>query len=115
MFDAADDRVPSTWKRVLAMIGAVFMVGYGAVGVWRNDLHVSLSKSSSPGVHLHGFLAWLCFAGMLMMSVGLALFVAPKSDEREFDFEARRRRHGPMFFVGLALFVAAQAIADWGS
>ena len=115
MADGADDRVPSSSKRVLGILGAVLMLGYGTVGVWRNDLHVSLSKSSSAGVDLHGPLAWLCFAGMLMMSVGLARFVAPQSGEREFDFDARRRRHGPMFFVGLGLFVAAQAIADWRS
>ena len=105
-----DDRVPSLWMRVVGIIGAVFIVGYGILGLWRNDLHVSLSKSSNPGVHLHGFLAWLCFAGMLMMSIGLARFLAVKCD---FDFDARRRQHGPIFFVGLALFVAAQAIADW--
>ena len=110
-----DDRVPSTWMRVLGVIGAVFMVGYGTLGVWHNDLHVSLSKSASPGVHLHGFLAWLCFAGMLMMSIGLARFLAPGSGNNRFDFDARRRRHGPTFFVGLALFVAAQAIAEWRS
>jgi len=110
-----DERVPSMWMRVLGIIGAVFMVGYGTLGVWHNDLHVSLSKSGSPGVHLHGFLAWLCFAGMLLMSIGLARFLAPASGEREFDFDARRRRHGPMFFAGLALFVAAQAVADWRS
>ena len=111
----ADDNVPSAWMRILGIIGAVFMVGYGTFGVWHNDLHVSLSKSGYSGVHLHGFLAWLCFAGMLMMSIGLTRFLAPESSEVEFDFEARRRRHGPLFFVGLALFVAAQAIADWRS
>jgi hypothetical protein len=101
--------------RALGIIGAVFMAGYGTFGVWRNDLHVSLSKSGNASVHLHGPLAWLCYAGMLMMSIGLTRFLAPESGEIEFDFDARRRRHGPLFFVGLALFVAAQAIADWRS
>jgi hypothetical protein len=110
-----DDRVPSTWMRVLGILGAVFMIGYGAVGAWHDDLRVSLLKSSNPGVHLHGFLAWLCFLGMLLMSIGLARFLAPEPGKDEFDFDARRRRHGPMFFVGLAFFVAAQAIADWRS
>ena len=113
---ASDHRVPSVWMRFLGVIGSVFMVGYGTLGVWRNDLHVSLSKSSNSGVHLHGFLAWLCFAGMVMMSIGLVRFLAPESGGgAEFDFDARRRRHGPLFFTGLALFVAAQAIADWRS
>jgi hypothetical protein len=115
VIDASDDRVPSPWKRVLGIVGAVFLVGYGIVGLWRNDLHVSLTKTANSGVHLHGILAGLCFAGMAMMSIGLARFVAWESGEREFDFDARRRRHGPMFFGGLALFVATQAIADWRS
>jgi hypothetical protein len=101
--------------RVFGIVGAVIMVGYGALGVWRNDLYVSLSEHGNAGVHLHGPLAWLCFVGMLMMSIGLTRFVAPESGEAGFDFEARRRRHGPLFFVGLALFVATQAIADWRS
>jgi hypothetical protein len=101
--------------RVLGLVGSLFMIGYGLVGLWRNDLHVSLSKAANSGVHLHGILAWLCFAGMATMSIGMARFVAWESGEREFDFDARRRRHGPMIFGGLALFVAAQAIADWGS
>jgi hypothetical protein len=113
VIDASDDRVPAPWKRVLGIVAAVFMVGYGMVGLWRNDLHVSLSKTANSGVHLRGILAWLCFAGMVMMALGLTRFVAWKSGEREFDFDARRRRHGPMFFGGLAVFVVTQAIADW--
>ncbi|MBV8143824.1 MAG: hypothetical protein JO184_02365 [Gammaproteobacteria bacterium] len=110
----ADYRVPSMWMRCLGILGSVFMVGYGAIGVWRDDLHVSLSKSDHSGVHLRGALAWLCFVGIVMMSIGLIRFLAPASDEGgQFDFDARRRRHGPLFFLGLALFVVAQAIADW--
>jgi hypothetical protein len=89
------------------------MAGYGTLGVLRNDLHVPLSKSGNPGVHLHGLLAWLCFAGMMMISIGLVRFLAPESGEHEFDFDARRRRHGPLIFAGLALFASAQVIADW--
>ena len=111
----SDIRTPSPWMRVLGIVGAAFMLGYGMLGVWRNDLHVALSKSSGSGVHLHGLLAWLCFAGMLMMSIGLVRFLAPESGEVEFDFDARRRRFGPIFFLGLALFVASQGIADWRS
>ena len=108
----ADHRVPSMWMRVFGIIGAGFMVLYGALGVLRNDLHVSLSKSSSSGVHLHGFLAWLCFAGMMMMSIGLVRLLAPDAGASEFDFDARRHRFGPLFLSGLVLFGVAQLIAD---
>jgi hypothetical protein len=111
MTDESDDRVPSAWLRVLGIIGAGFLVVYGAIGVLRNDLHVSLSKSSSPGVHLHGPLAWLCFAGMVTMSIGLIGFLAPEFGDGEFDFAARRRRFAPALVVGLVFYVAAQVIA----
>jgi hypothetical protein len=84
---------------------------YGIVGVLRNDLHVSLSKSSSAGVHLHGPLAWGCFAGMMMMSIGIIRFLAPELNDGEFNFAARRRRFGPVFVVGAVFYVASQIIA----
>ena len=52
--------------RLFGIVSAAFMAIYGAIGVLRNNLNVSLSKSGA-GVHLHGFLAWLCFVGMMMM------------------------------------------------
>jgi len=111
MNDGSDGRTPSGWMRALGMIGAVFMIGYGTRGLVRNDLHVSLSKSSDPGVHLHGALAWLCFAGMVTMAIGLWRLLAPEFGNGEFDFDARRRKFGPIFVIGLGLYVAAQAIA----
>jgi len=110
MINESDWRVPSPWMRFLGTVAAAFMAVYGAIGVLRNDLNVSLSKSG-PGVHLHGGLAWLCFAGMMMMSIGLIRFLGPASGQGRFDFDARRRRFGPLFVVGLALYAASQAIA----
>jgi hypothetical protein len=106
----SDGRVPSAWMRALGIVGAAYIVGYGTIGVLRNDLNVSLSKSSA-GVHLHGSLAWLCFAGMIMMSSGLARFLAPDLAGGQFDFAARRRRFGPTFALGLAFYIASQVIA----
>jgi hypothetical protein len=109
--DESDWRVPSPWMRFLGIMGAVFIAVYGTIGVLRDDLNVSLSKSGA-GVHLHGRLAWLCFAGMMMMSIGLTRFLGPASGDGKFDFDRRRRRFGPMVAVGLTLYVASQAIAD---
>jgi hypothetical protein len=114
MSDETDGIAPSPWMRFLGTIAAASVVVYGAVGVLRNDLNVSLSKSGA-GVHLHGPLAWLCFAGLTMMAVGVARFVAPKFGDGELDFVARRRRFGPIFAVGLALYVGSQVFAGVGS
>jgi hypothetical protein len=110
MTDESDGKVPSAWMRFLGIIAAAFMVVYGTIGVLREDLKVSLSKSSA-GVHLHGPLAWLCFAGFMMMSIGGVRFLAPEFGDSKFDFAARRRRFGPIFAVGLAFYVASQVIA----
>ena len=53
----SDDGAPSVWLRALAVAGAIWFLGYSAVGLWRNDLYVSLSKSSGDGIHLHRPLA----------------------------------------------------------
>jgi Na+-driven multidrug efflux pump len=111
MTGESDGKAPSAWIRVLGIIGAAFLVVYGTIGVLRNDLHVSLSKSSSAGVHLHGPLAWLCFAGLMMMSIGMVGLLAPEFGDGEFNFAARRRRFGPILAVGLAFYVASQVIA----
>jgi hypothetical protein len=115
MTDESDGKAPSMWIRVVGTIGAAYFVVYCATGLWRDDLLVSLSKSSSHGVHLHGPLAWLCFAGALMFSIGLVGFLAPAFGGGEFDASARRRRFGPILTVGLACYVAAQLIAGWRS
>jgi hypothetical protein len=97
--------------RVVGTLAAVFIAGYGLMGVMRNDLEVSLSKSG-PGVHLHGSLACLCCAGMLLMSIGLIRFLGPLPDDDGFDFDARRGRFGPMVLCGLILYALAQVMAD---
>ena len=48
--DGTDGKAPSVWIRAVGIIGAVYLVVYGAIGLWRDDLLVSLSKSSGNGV-----------------------------------------------------------------
>ncbi|HEY6455317.1 MAG TPA: hypothetical protein VIY90_08570 [Steroidobacteraceae bacterium] len=94
--------------RVVAMIAAPCFVVYCAIGVWRGDLFVSLSKSGGNSVHLHGPLAWLCFAGSAVFCIGLMGLVAPEFGDGEYNIAARRRRFGPIMLIGLAFFVAPQ-------
>lgn len=108
MTKQSDWRTPSPWMRFFGILGAGFITVYGFVGVLHDDLEVSLSKSGR-GVHLHGLLAWLCFTGMMMMSIGLVRFLGPLPGNGEFDFDERRHRFGPMFVIGLALYAASQA------
>jgi hypothetical protein len=107
-----DRNSPSGWIRGLGYVCAAFISGYGAIGVLHNDLHVSIGKSDHVGVHLHGALAWLCFAGMLMMSIAVIRILAPESGDGDYDFYARRNRFGPMFLLGLVFFIVSQGIAS---
>ena len=106
---------PSKWLRVVGIIGTAYLVVYSAIGLWHNDLFVSLGKSGGDGVHLHGLLAWLCFAGVVMFSVGLVGLVAPELGAGEYDIAARRRRFGPILLAGLLFYAASQVIAGWRS
>ena len=115
MSEGPEDGAPSAWIRLIGIVGAVFMALYSFIGVLRDDLHVTLSKSDGTGVHLHGPLSWLCFAAMLMISIGMAGFLLLDSGGGEFDETARRRRFGPMIAIGVAMYVVSQLIGGWGS
>jgi hypothetical protein len=109
MTDEYDGRFPSPLVRILGIAAAAFEAIYGAIGVLRNDLYASLSKSGG-GVHLHGPVAWLCFGGMLMMSLGAIRIL--RSGDGKLDFYERRSRHGPIFVIGLVLYAASQMISN---
>jgi hypothetical protein len=110
MTDEYDGSFPSPLVRILGSLAAAFIAVYGAIGVLRNDLYASLSKSGG-GVHLHGPLAWLCFGGMLMMSLGAVRIL--RSGDGKLDFCERRSQQGPIFAIGLVLYAASQMIANW--
>ena len=112
MTDEYDGRFPSPLGRILGSVAAAFIVVYGAIGVLRNDLYASLSKSGG-GVHLHGPLAWLCFGGMLMMSLGAVRIL--RSGDGKLDFYERRSQQLPIFVIGVLLYAASQMIANWRS
>jgi hypothetical protein len=101
---------PSPLVRILGIVAAAFVAVYGVIGVLRNDLYASLSKSGG-GVHLHGPLPWLCFGGMLMMSLGAVRIL--RSGDGKLDFYERRRQQAPIFVIGLVLYAASQMIANW--
>jgi hypothetical protein len=100
------------WKRFLGIMAAAFLAIYGAVGVLRDDLDASLSKSGR-GVHLHGPLAWLCFAGMIVMSIAAIRIFGPAPGVGKFNFDERRIRFGPLFGIGLVLYATSQIIGNW--
>jgi len=107
----SDWRVPSPLLRLVGIVAAAYIAIYGFMGVMRNDLEISLSKSSVGVQHLHGRLAWLCFTGMIMMAVGMVCFLGPPFGEGKFDFDERRGRFGPIVAIGLGLIGASHGIA----
>ena len=98
--------------RVVGLMIAAFIAVSGLIGVLRNDLPISMSKSSVGVLHLHGRLAWLCFTGMMMFSAGTVLFVGPPFGEGKFDFDERRFRFGWMVLIGVGLMGASYGMAS---
>lgn len=111
MTDDIESSFPSPLLRALGTLAAGFIAVYGTIGVLRNDLRVSLGKSSQI-VHLHGFLALLCYGGMIMMSVGAFRLLYPGSKDAKLDFFERRARHGLPMVLGLVIYAGAQLFAD---
>lgn len=56
MTDEYDGTFLCPFGRILGTVAATFIAVYGAIGVLRNDLYASISKSG-VGVHIHGPLA----------------------------------------------------------
>ena len=101
---------PGPAVRVLGVLAAGFLIVDGAIGVARNDLAAGLVRSG-PIVHLHGFLAWICYGGLLMMSLGIVRLCFPAPGTEHLDFFERRARYGLPAVLGIMIYVGAQLFA----
>jgi hypothetical protein len=105
--------IESPWIRCLGILAAAFVALYSFIGAVRNDLLVSFAKSDAR-VHLHGPLAWVACAGMIMMAVGVIRILGPGSGDDAFNLDERRQRYRPLAVLGLVICAAARGFATWG-
>ncbi|WP_211165833.1 hypothetical protein [Azoarcus sp. TTM-91] len=88
--------------RVLNVLASLFLLGYGAVGLYMNDLFVP--AKGGKGVHFHGSSAWLIFFAMLCACANLISVVVDHYDHRDNEIRysvfARYTQYaGWVFFV----------------
>lgn len=97
----------SVSQRVANIIVALFLLGYGAYGIWIDDLIVPTGKRSS--IHLHGFAVWTTYAAFICAAIVLLAEVIDHYDQR--DNENNYRLFSNIFkYLGLG-FLAVSLIS----
>ena len=92
MTENYDEDGSKHWRAFVFVSASLVLFGYGAYGVWIDDLHVPTGKYS-PGIHLHGTPAWLMFSAVICACVVMLTYVAyhynkHANDERYIAFGA---------------------------
>ena len=66
--------------RALYIVIAVALIGYGALGLWADDLYIFGRRHT--GVHFHGKAAWIMYGAMLCCCCSVLVDVAAHYDKR---------------------------------
>jgi hypothetical protein len=85
-------------ERVWHGLLSVLLTGYGAYGLWVDDLY--LPGKRGPGIHLHGLAAWVMALAMLCAVASLLSVVVDHYDRRNNE-------------TGYKAFARLTAIAGW--
>jgi len=97
------NRIPAD-KRLFNTLGSLFLIGYGAYGLWTNDLYIPGKRRH--GIHLHGIPAVVMFLAILAAAAALLCVVIDHYDRRNNE-----HRYGAFalyaHLVGLALALLA--------
>jgi hypothetical protein len=70
----------SVRERVANLVLALFLLAYGSLSLYRDDMH--LRGRYTSGIHLHGTAAWLMFGAMLAAVAVLLAIVIDHYDRR---------------------------------
>jgi hypothetical protein len=106
----SDWKLPSILLRCVGIAAAARLTLYGFIGVMRNELAITRFELNVGVMVIHGALAWLCFTGIMMMTVGIFRLLGPPFGDGTFDFEERRHRFGWIVLIGVGLFAAPDGI-----
>ena len=84
---------------------SVFIICWGAYGLWADDLVVPISKRGS-GIHFHGTSAVIMFLAMVAAARNLLAIIMDHFDIRNNELTYRRIAFGTQL-VGVLLFAVA--------
>lgn len=88
--------------RAKNLLSSVFLLIYGAYGVWKDDLFVIGRKGG--GIHLHHVQAWMMYGAFVCASVVMLSVVVDHYDKR--DNETIYKKFANTFrFAGWGFFI----------
>lgn len=67
-------------KRIWNAAAAIFLLFYGAIGLYLNDLYVP--GKHQPGIHFHGTAAWVMYCSILCVCANLVSVIVDHYDHR---------------------------------
>lgn len=71
-------------ERVIAVLGTMFLLGYGAWGLMTDGIYLPGARGRRPhGMHLHGLSAWVMFGAFLCLAAVMLSAVVDHYDERD--------------------------------
>lgn len=97
-------------ERVISTLVAAFLLAYGALGLYINDLFVP--GKHTDGLHLHGLAAWLMYGAMLSAASVLISVVVDHYDRRKNENSYVKYRKTAKF-IGWAFFAASLGFHIW--
>jgi len=109
---------PKLGNLLIAALAAATL-GYGAYGVWRNDLDVPMVgtlgrfHNFAQHDHFHGASAWLAFLGLASFGVGLTIFLLRRLETKP-PLKIDRGPALPLCVAGVIIVTAMQILDGLG-
>ena len=105
------NHIPATERWVYLGL-SVFIIGWGAYGLWTDDLIVPISRRGDA-IHLHGNSALIMFCAMAAAALNLLAIIIDHFDIRNNELTYRRVAFGTQV-VSTVLFVVSICVRLFG-
>ncbi len=100
------------WEQLKNILLSIGVILFGGIGVFENDLAVKICRRCETVYHLKDEAAWVMYASMLIMAVGLVSEVVDHYDKRNNEHVYHRISNLTMLpglvLFGLAMYLHTQ-------
>ena len=95
-------------ERILNLVFSILLAGYGAYGVFVNDLYIPGKRSK--GIHLHDVPAWIMYAAIICACLVMLSVIVDHYDKR--NNETNYKLFANIFrYLGWGFFVLSLVMA----
>lgn len=95
-------------ERILNLVFSILLAGYGAYGVFVNDLYIPGKRSK--GIHLHDVPAWIMYAAIICACLVMLSVIVDHYDKR--NNETNYKLFANIFrYMGWGFFVLSLVMA----